>query len=681
MSVSLGRKTYDAAEKHFEEVLKHEPRHAPALSALGKVYSIRDENYALWNEYLQKAVVIDETNEHIILDYGISWLYLHTPDKAREAFNTAGKLNPTLDRSFLGKTYMRFQLFEWAAEELEVGYKNAVEFNNSINLENLLLLSECYDQLNRGDDGIEVLKYVIEQKPDDAIAHAALGLMLLGTGARNYGAVHACGLNQREAVKHLKMAMQFVSGRPEHARVAQEAKEALEFCKKEFEEVSIWAKAVQSRNGASAGNRHDDTDHDNDGNDSSNYMTDGETEMKNENAVRQGGLGSKVKQRVIHDLKKNIKRIFMFTDICNPSKLLRIIIPPLDKMCHIWYESESAHTKEDRNKASAMYNARHELMQKKEDMLARWNARKDIRGVPRTEIHSSGQLMRYVKANSPVVVKNFQDTWGTGDVHNTFNTKSLASSFGDQLVRVSVSETGRFDGPENGELWGLAEGTDVLVRPPTTSMRFKDFLSLVDKHGTNATSSKEVFYLEYLSLQQYLGNDFENLIPFPAAVQNSTELNHLVTNLWIGGTPTTSPLHYDDYENLLCQVRGHKELVLFPPQQLPYLYYTGRPKGNLHYEYPGIFRRDPSSIDKQGNVVFGSGVNVDDPDKKRHPLYFKHTTPYRVLLNPGACLYLPAYWHHEVQSLPDNDGLNVAVNFWFSNLTAPVDDVSLLQVS
>ena len=109
---------------------------------------------------------------------------------------------------------------------------------------------------------------------------------------------------------------------------------------------------------------------------------------------------------------ENIKRIFMFTDICNPSKLLRIIIPPLDKMCHIWYESESAHTKEDRNKASAMYNARHELMQKKEDMLAQWNARKDIRGVPRTEIHSSGQLMRYVKANRNNTGTDNDTYWG-----------------------------------------------------------------------------------------------------------------------------------------------------------------------------------------------------------------------------------------------------------------------------
>ena len=57
-------------------------------------------------------------------------------------------------------------------------------------------------------------------------------------------------------------------------------------------------------------------------------------------------------------------------------------------------------------------------------------------------------------------------------------------------------------------------------------------------------------------------------------------LDHLVTNIWIGklvvaqlykaakykrslatgGRPTTSPLHYDDYENFLCQIVGQKEV-------------------------------------------------------------------------------------------------------------------------
>jgi jumonji domain-containing protein 7 len=83
-------------------------------------------------------------------------------------------------------------------------------------------------------------------------------------------------------------------------------------------------------------------------------------------------------------------------------------------------------------------------------------------------------------------------------------------------------------------------------------------------------------------------------------------------------------------------------------------------------------------------------VNVDYPDLDRHPLYRK-ATPLRVVLSAGDTLYLPAYWHHEVQSLPAEEAesesgpkevgadvwaapLNIAVNFWFANLTAPIDD-------
>jgi hypothetical protein len=78
-------------------------------------------------------------------------------------------------------------------------------------------------------------------------------------------------------------------------------------------------------------------------------------------------------------------------------------------------------------------------------------------------------------------------------------------------VRVSVSETGRFDGPESGALWGLDPNTDVLVRPPATSMQLKDFFELTKSSNDSANSGsgvgavKEIFYLEYLALTQYLG--------------------------------------------------------------------------------------------------------------------------------------------------------------------------------
>ena len=63
-------------------------------------------------------------------------------------------------------------------------------------------------------------------------------------------------------------------------------------------------------------------------------------------------------------------------------------------------------------------------------------------------------------------------------------------------------------------------------------------------------------------------------------------------------------------------------------------------------------------------------------------LSYLQATGVRVVLNPGDALYLPAYWHHEVQSLPDKiEGLNIAVNFWFKNVTSPIDDLHVLGIS
>ena len=307
---------------------------------------------------------------------------------------------------------------------------------------------------------------------------------------------------------------------------------------------------------------------------------------------------------------------------------------------------------------------------KKQKLRRNWKKREaEMEAVPRVTINDANDLYELIRNNKPVIITNFQDDWASPDA---FTKKKLEDKFGEYLVRVSVSESGRFDGPENGTLWGLGPDTDVLVRPPATSMLFGDVMKLMSR-----SNNKETFYLEYLALNQYLGQDFLNMIPIPGHV-NSTNLKHLVTNLWIGSTPTVSPLHYDDYENLLCQIKGQKEVILFPPNDHKNLYYVGRPKGTLQYSYPGQFTRDRTKVESR-SVVFGSSVNIDDPNFIRHPLY-KNSHPIRALLKPKDVLYLPAYWHHEVQSIPhddddddDNDGINVAVNFWFANMTAPID--------
>ena len=122
----------------------------------------------------------------------------------------------------------------------------------------------------------------------------------------------------------------------------------------------------------------------------------------------------------------------------------------------------------------------------------------------------------------------------------------------------------------------------------------------------------------------------------------------------------------------LRQARGTKRLLLFPPTDLPHLYYTPRAKGTLTYRWPNNFSRALDSSAASGRrVVFGSSVNVAQPDLRRHPL-LSRASPHTCTLREGETLLLPAFWHHEVHSEAARDGdINVAVNHWFRNVSAP----------
>ncbi|KAG5181498.1 cupin-like domain-containing protein [Tribonema minus] len=278
--------------------------------------------------------------------------------------------------------------------------------------------------------------------------------------------------------------------------------------------------------------------------------------------------------------------------------------------------------------------------------------------VPRVAITSAQHFWdAYVAESRPAVITNFQDGFAPT---SSWSWEALAQRFGNELVHVSVSQSGRFDGPEDGGLWGLP-GEEILVRPPGSTMRFGDFATLMRANLT------ETFYIEYLAVHQYLGKAATDMMPLPAAATDSG-LELVLTNLWMSKGGTTEVLHYDEYENLLCQLRGTKELTLFPPNDIGRLYYTARKKGHLEYEYPGNFKRDRLADTRA--VVFSSGVNLQSPDFKKHPK-FKGLRPHRVVLQPGEVLFMPAYWHHEVRSKGDDENppSNIAVNFWFKNTT------------
>src|ERR1700761_5970926 len=88
--------------------------------------------------------------------------------------------------------------------------------------------------------------------------------------------------------------------------------------------------------------------------------------------------------------------------------------------------------------------------------------------------------------------------------------------------------------------------------------------------------------------------------------------------------------------NVLCQIRGSKRLILFPPSDVKHL---GFESGS-----------SSSSINVFDDLQSASLVN---------------THPHEVLLNPGDILFLPPLWLHTASP---TDGMSVAVNVFFRNL-------------
>ena len=99
--------------------------------------------------------------------------------------------------------------------------------------------------------------------------------------------------------------------------------------------------------------------------------------------------------------------------------------------------------------------------------------------------------------------------------------------------------------------------------------------------------------------------------------------------------------------NVLCQIRGSKRLLLFPPPDIK------------HFE----FESGASS----------SNVNAFE---KLHDPSLAATHPHEALLHPGDILFLPPFWLHTASP---TSGVSIAVNVFFRNfqrsLYAPGKDV------
>lgn len=128
------------------------------------------------------------------------------------------------------------------------------------------------------------------------------------------------------------------------------------------------------------------------------------------------------------------------------------------------------------------------------------------------------------------------------------------------------------------------------------------------------------------------------LLPGPLQCHDICEEMLVENILWMSSGGTSSVVHTDSVDNIICSYRGEKQFILVDPK--------------IH--------RDHVDIDHPEGAF--SDIDVDRVDYIRYP--GMAAVSYHVInISSGDCLYIPFKWIHQVRSF----GSNVAVNIWWSH--------------
>jgi jumonji domain-containing protein 7 len=288
----------------------------------------------------------------------------------------------------------------------------------------------------------------------------------------------------------------------------------------------------------------------------------------------------------------------------------------------------------------------------------------------RIEIPSKSQFFSdYLAKSKPVVITGGVWHW---TAMSRWTKEFLYQEFGNNKVHVKLAPNGEFEGCEKASDWGDYDHFQipdvvkqklhfpdlVVVRPATLDISFSSFLDMVYESERKVQNIST--YLEYSSIPQYmpkLEKDIEEL-SFVKGLLTRRQLN-----LWLSDGNTLGKLHFDPFDNLLCQVSGTKHITLYEPHDNRRLYESHIPEALLGFDQQTQHFRRKKLLDSTSMVM--SPIDILNPDLRRFPL-FMDIFPMHCTIHPGDVLYMPAFWWHEVQSTPDpKDKRNMAVNYWY----------------
>ncbi|KAK3200221.1 hypothetical protein Dsin_023636 [Dipteronia sinensis] len=273
-------------------------------------------------------------------------------------------------------------------------------------------------------------------------------------------------------------------------------------------------------------------------------------------------------------------------------------------------------------------------------------------------------LREFVSQNKPCIINKANLHWPALSLWTqlSYLSKTMSSS----LVSLHLTPNGRADSlVKHPSLDQLCFASAHVQQLP-----FDQALQLV-LSNSNSTDSKVVAYLQqqndcFRSEYSVLGSDCDQHIPWAT---EALECYPEAVNLWIGNHLSETSFHKDHYENLYAVVSGQKHFLLLPPTDVHRMYIRHYPAA--HYSYSQDMLECTLELETPAIHVPWCSVNpypspeTRETEMAKFPLFFNGPKPFECTVNAGEILYLPSMWFHHVRQSPDENGVTVAVNYWY----------------
>ena len=167
----------------------------------------------------------------------------------------------------------------------------------------------------------------------------------------------------------------------------------------------------------------------------------------------------------------------------------------------------------------------------------------------------------FLKISKPVIIKNAIEDW---PAYTKWTNAYFNEKYGNKKVHIKLTPSGEFEGVDfasqfdnyrhfkipNSVRKQLLFPDQVVVRPATANMNFSAFLDTIEAIS-NGSKTGYSAYLEYSSIPD-IGSELEEDIAEMSFFENMLALKHL--NVWLSDGDTLGKLHFDPFDNFLCQV-------------------------------------------------------------------------------------------------------------------------------